>query len=95
MVINNYEINSAYQGPQPESHSTRVLVIIIILAVAGFLYYSYSGKKVEAPVEQPAPVVETKPEPVEVISVDDLDADISAVLQSDDSDMNAISAEFK
>ena len=99
MVINNYEINSTYPNQQPESHLGKVILIIVILGVAGFLYFSFGQKKAEAPVQQPKveetqPATNTAPAPEEV-SLDDLSASVSAALESDTSDMDAIDVEFK
>lgn len=98
MVINNYEINSTYPSQQPESHLGKVVLIVIILGVAGFLYFSFGQKKVEAPVQQPVqetlPAPEAAPAPQEV-SLDDLSASVIQALESDTSDMDAIDVEFK
>ncbi len=94
MVINNYEINSTYPSQQPENHLGKVILIVVILGVAGFLYFSFGQKKVEAPVVEQPKIEEPAPAPEEV-SLDDLDASINASLESDTSDMDAIDVEFK
>lgn len=97
MVINNYEINSTYPSQQPESHLGKIVLIVIILGVAGFLYFSFGKNNVEVPVQQPQKTEEPVPakQTVPEVSIDDLSASVNATLESDTSDMNAIDVEFK
>ncbi|MBU3668735.1 MAG: hypothetical protein FGM57_02065 [Candidatus Taylorbacteria bacterium] len=101
MAINNFEINSTYPSQQPESHTGKLILVLVILALAGFLYYTFKMNNKEVP-PAPQPVVETQqevvPEPapvLEEISIDDLSANINAAFESDASDLSAIDAEFK
>jgi hypothetical protein len=100
MPQNNFEINSTYPSQTPKSRSGGKLLITAFIVIVLLIAYSAlrSGKTVEAPVEQ-AQVASTTESatPADNTSIDDLDASISAALQTsnDNADINAIQKEFK